>query len=186
VAKNKQQLAAEARAKKSDNVQPAVGPNPGQINGDTGRVNEAPKPAAAVAPTALPAPASKQTQTIEKLKEAWIARGVDLSKLTITDEGKFKLLVVDAGWPTIQIGASGGIVLPVIKSYPNAFNAALEGDKLLAKQTARDAKKATPAPATAQVIPPAVPPAVPPAAKESPAAKKSKQHEAVEQQLATA
>lgn len=72
----------------------------------------------------------------------------------LTADGKYINLLIGKEWPVIQIGASGGIVLPAIKSYPKAFQAALEGDKLLAKQTEREQKKVTataaPAPTTAQ------------------------------------
>jgi hypothetical protein len=105
--KNKTQKSAEERASKKSALQPAVGKEPGQINGETGKVNEQPvQPVAQTATTtttpAATAPAppqpSKQDQTVEKLKEGWTAKGVDLSKLTIKDDGKFKLLIVDQGW----------------------------------------------------------------------------------------
>jgi hypothetical protein len=148
---NKAQREAAARAKKATapEVQPtpvAVGPNPGQINGDTGKVNPpAPAPAATVA-----AP-NKQQQTIEKIKEGWTAKGVDLSKLAIKDDGKFKLLIVDAGWPTVQIGPTGGITVLELKSYAKAFDAAMDGLSLFQKQQAREQKKA----AAAAPAPPA-------------------------------
>jgi hypothetical protein len=172
---NKAQKQAAERAK-------AAAPNAAQ----PAAVVEQPKPAApaAVAPTA-PAPAatvSKQQLTIMKLTVALREqRQIEVKPEMLTQDGKYINLLIGKEWPVIQIGASGGIVLPVIKSYPNAFNAALEGDKLLAKQTARDQKKSAapaPAPAAAQVIPPA--------AKESPAAKKAKGHEQIERQLETA
>ena len=155
--KNKQQVATEARAKKS-----AVGKEPGQISGDTGKVNEQPKPEAAkpATQTATPAPAqpatpSKQTQSIEKLTVAFREqRQIEVKPSMLTADGKYINLLIGKEWPVIQIGASGGIVLPAIKSYPKAFQAALEGDKLLAKQTEREQKKVTataaPAPTTAQ------------------------------------
>src|ERR1700722_1788337 len=155
---NKAQKQAAERSKKStaQEVQPtpaAVGPNPGQINGDTGKVNPpAPAPAATVQPaTAAPAQPNKQTQTIEKLQEGWKAKGVDLSKLAIKDDGKFKLLIVDAGWPTVQIGPTGGITVLELKSYAKAFDAAMDGLSLYQKQQAREQKKA----AAAAPAPPA-------------------------------
>ena len=75
-----------------------------------------------------------------------------MSKLTIKDDGKFKLLIVDAGWPTVRIGASGGIAVMELKSYPDAFTAEMEGLERYTKQKEREAKKATastPAPAKA-------------------------------------
>ena len=91
--KNKQQKAAEERAQ-------AAAPKAAQ----PAAVAEQPKVAAAPLPTP-----SKQAETINKLKAAWTERKVDLSKMTIKDDGKFKLIVVDAGWPTVQIGPTGGI-----------------------------------------------------------------------------
>jgi hypothetical protein len=166
MSKTKTQKAAEERAAKKTAAQPevqpqpAVGPNPGQIN--TGKVNEQPKPKAEQKqPAATPAPAAaaqprKQTQTIEKLKEGWTAKGVSLDKLSIKDDGKFKLLVVAEGWPTVQVGASGGITVLELKSYSRAFDAAMEGLGLYQKQQAREQKKAT---ATAPTAPAAKAPA---------------------------
>jgi len=164
VGKNKAQLAAEARAKKST---PEVQPQPAVT-----------EPTPAPAPPAA-APASKQTATLDKLKAAWTERKVDLSKMTIQPDGKFILVTVDDGWPVVQIGASGGIVLPQIRSYVKAFDAAVDGLSLFQKQNERDAKKASAtAPKPGTVTPP-------PAAvqKETPTAKKQKADAALEQQL---
>jgi hypothetical protein len=135
-----QKQAAERTKKTTSEVQPAaVGPNPGQINGDTGKVNEQPKPPA----TPAPAAPSKQDATLAKLKEGWTAKGVNLSKLTVKDEGKFKNVIVAEGWPTVRIGASGGLAVLELKSYPDAFTAAMEGLERYTKQQARETKKAT-------------------------------------------
>jgi hypothetical protein len=134
--KNKQQAATEARVKKTTSE---VQPQP---------VAEQPKPevkaTAAIPATATPAPTqpSKQMQTIEKLKEGWTAKGVNLDKLTVKDDGKFKLVIVDQGWPTVQIGPTGGITVTELKSYAKAFDAAMDGLALYAKQQAREQKKA--------------------------------------------
>lgn len=137
--KNKTQKTAEGRAaKKAPEVQQAA---------------EQPKPTPApVTPAATPvAVASKQTETIERLKAGWAEKKVDLSKLTIKDDGKFKLLMVDAGWPTVQVGASGGITVLELKSYSKAFDAAMNGLALYEKQKAREQKKAAaPAPPAAK------------------------------------
>ena len=128
MAKNKTQKAAEERAAKAAK-----------------QSSEQPKQEAAPAPVAAPAAppqANKQTQTIEKLKEGWAAKGVNLDKLTIKDDGKFKLLIVDAGWPTIRLGSTGGVTVMELRSYTSAFDAALNGKKLFAKQNERDARKA--------------------------------------------
>src|ERR1700723_3842287 len=101
--KNKTQKAAEELAGKATH-QPAEVP-PEQPKAQP---KLEPKPVtASVATAAL----DKQAQTIEKLKEGWTAKGVDLSRLTIRDDGKFKLLIVDAGWPTIRLGSTGGITV---------------------------------------------------------------------------
>jgi hypothetical protein len=142
--KNKQQASTEDRASKKS----AVGKEPGQINGDTGKVNEQPKAEAKPAATATPAPAvaqtlgaSKQDMAIAKLKEGWAAKGVNLDKLTIKDDGKFKVLVVAEGWPRVTIGPTGGIVVTDLKSYAKAFDAAMDGLSLYQKQQSREAKK---------------------------------------------
>lgn len=131
--KNKQQIATEARAKKTaasaQEAQPTA-EQPKQV------AQAAPAP-----PAAAPAQPSKQVQTIEKLKEGWTANGVALDKLTVKDDGKFKLLIVDKGWPTVQVGASGGITVLELKSYAKAFDAAMNGLALYDKQKARDQKK---------------------------------------------
>lgn len=103
---------------------------------------------------AAPSTPSKQDQTIAALKAAWLEKKIDLSKLIVKDDGKFKLLIVDQGWPTVQVGASGGIVVLELRSYTKAFDAAINGKELFEKQNARDQKKATaaqpPAPAPAK------------------------------------
>ena len=161
---NKQQKQAAERAKKSA--------APDQPQPPAVAVAEPSKPA-------TPAPASKQQQTIEKLTVALREqRQIEVKPEMLTQDGKYILINIGPTWPTIQVGASGGIVLPAIKSYPKAFEAAIEGDKLLAKQNARDQKKTAPA------TPPTPAPA--PAPKETPAAKKAKAHTQIEQQLSSA
>lgn len=133
---------------------------------------------AAQAPVVPVAP-SKQEVTLDKLKSAWAERKVDLSKLTATPDGKFLVVKVDANWPEIVIGASGGIDLPQVKSYAKAFDAAVEGDVLLKKQTERAAKK-SPAPPTPK---PATQPEPKERVAETPASKKAKAHSQIEQRL---
>ncbi len=178
-------------AKKSTTL--AVGKQVGQVNPDSGKVNEPQpkqetKPAVATeqpkqettsaAPT-QPAVPSKQQTTLDKLRAAWIARGVDVSKLTYVADGKNLMVTVGPGWPVIRLGNGGGIELPAIRSYARAFDAAVDGDRLLAKQNARDQKKAAPS-ATTGTAKPAEP--APPQA--TPAQKKAKQHEQIEKALA--
>jgi hypothetical protein len=135
---------------------------------------ETPKPQAAA-----PAP-SKQMQTVDTLVQGWKAKGVDLSKLTQVQDGKFINLVVAEGWPVVAVGPTGGINLPAIRSYNKPYDAALEGKALLEKQTARDAKKAAPAPAKAQAAQTEQP------KPETTTQRKAKASDQIEKQLATA
>ena len=153
---NKQQKQAAERTK---TTQPAAQP-----------VAEQPKVAAAPLPTP-----SKQQETILKLTKALREqRQVEVKPEMLVQDGKFINLLIGKTWPTIRVGNSGGITVMELRSYGSAFDAAIKGDELLAKQNARDAKKvAQPAPA---------PPAAP-AAKQTVTAKKAKADAAVEQQL---
>ena len=108
-------------------------------------------------PPAAPAQPSKHQLAIEKLREGWTAKGVNLDKLSIKDDGKFKVSVVDQGWPRITIGPTGGIVVTDLKSYASAFDAAMDGLALYEKQKSREAKKQQ---ATAPAQPVAQPAAV--------------------------
>jgi hypothetical protein len=136
---NKAQKEAAARAKKTAAPQPAAAEQ---------RKAEV-KPAATPAPAAAPVAASKQQLTLDKLKVAWAEKGVDLSKLEAKADGKFLLVTVAPGWPVIQLGPTSGIVLPQIRSYQKAWDAAVDGLAVFEKQNARDAKKASAAaPAT--------------------------------------
>jgi hypothetical protein len=128
---------------KARKQQQAVGNAVGQINADTGKVNEAVKPqpqtpAAAEAKAVQP---SKAQQSLAKLREAWEARKIDLSKLQVVNDGKFMNVIVADGWPDIVIGPSGGITLPQVRSYARAFDAAAQGDIVFKKQQEMDAKK---------------------------------------------
>src|SRR5580704_10100862 len=127
------------KTKQHDAPKPDVQPQPAPAP-------TAPAPAAVAVAAVQPIPApTKQQTTIGLLIEAWTKRGVDFSKISIKDDGKFKNIQVGEGWPLIVVGVGGGINLPEIKSYPSAFPAAVEGDKLLAKQIARTQKPAAPA-----------------------------------------
>ena len=98
---------------------------------------------------AKPEAATKQTATFNRLREAWLAKGVDLSKLTTAMQGKNLNIQVAEGWPLIVLGASGGITLPTLRSYPSGFEAAVNGLSLYEKQQARDSKREATTPATA-------------------------------------
>jgi hypothetical protein len=171
---NKQQREAAKRAKQTSAVQPQPAEQPAALA-------EPPKPEAPAAQT--PIPASKQTATFDKLKAALTAKGVDLSKMTVKPDGKYLDVIVAEGWPLIMIGPTGGITLPEIRSYPRAFEAAIDGLAIYEKQKARDTKKVA-APAPAPKAAPA--PAAPAPAKETPTAKKGKAHQQIEQQLQSA
>jgi hypothetical protein len=140
MSQTKTQKAAAERAKKTA-AQQEVQPSAEQPKPEA----KSTKPAATPAPAAVaavPAQPSKQAQTIEKLTVALRQqRQIEVKPEMLTQDGKYINLLIGKEWPVIQIGASGGIVLPAIKSYPKAFPAALEGDKLLAKQNEREAKK---------------------------------------------
>jgi hypothetical protein len=141
MSQTKAQREAAARAKKTaaqQEVQPAAETKRPAAVEQSKAATQTAKPAPAAAAPAQP---SKQTQTIDKLKEGWTAKGVDLSKLSIKDDGKFKLLVVDQGWPTCQIGPTGGLTVLELKSYSKAFDAAMDGLALYQKQGAREQKK---------------------------------------------
>lgn len=152
--------------KKEVQPQPTTAPAPKQ---------EAAKPPAPVI--------SRQRQTINKLRDAWKERGVDMSKLTETIDGKFINVVVGEGWPLVAVGPTGGLELPTIRSYAKAFDAAVIADQLLAKQTTRDLKKQ--ATAKAPTAPAAAPSEMKEASssKETVTARKQKQDAAVEKQL---
>src|SRR5258708_7539168 len=121
----------------------------------TQAITEQKKAAATPAPAAAATQPSKQQATLDKLKEAWTARGVDLSKLEAKPDGKFLLVTVAAGWPIVQLGPTGGIVLPQIRSYAKAFDAAVDGLAVFEKQNARDSKKqqaSAPAPKAPEAV----------------------------------
>lgn len=144
-------------------------------------------PASAPAAPATPAPAavagtpSKQDAVLALLKTSWQKRGIDVDKVQVSFDGKMMNVVVGPDWPLIQLGVNGGVVLPQIRSYPNAFQAAVEGDVLWKKQQERDAKKAA---ASAPAPAPAKPAAQPSEPKEKTAAqRKQKRDVEIEKQL---
>jgi hypothetical protein len=135
--RNKQQVATEARAKKAST--PEVQPQPAAAE-QKAEVKSASTPA----PAAQPAVASKQTQTIEKLRVALREqRQIEVKEEMLIQDGKYINLLIGEEWPTIRIGNSGGITVMELKSYTSAFEAAVKGDVLLAKQKEREGKKPT-------------------------------------------
>jgi hypothetical protein len=118
----------------------------------------APAPAAGAAvqaPVAAAQPQpSKQQVTLMKLSVELAKRDVTVKPEMLKMDGKYLVLNIGEAWPEIRIGNGGGIDLPAIKSYPNAFTAAVEGDKLLGKQRERETKKTalTAAPVVVKVV----------------------------------
>jgi hypothetical protein len=124
-------------AKKSDKQQPTATPA-----AQPQQAPAAPAPAPAVTATAAaPSTPSKQQATLMKLSVELAKRDVVVKPEMLSQDGKYLVLKIGEAWPEIRIGNGGGIDLPAIKSFPNAFTAALEGDKLLAKQREREAKR---------------------------------------------
>jgi septal ring-binding cell division protein DamX len=165
MARNKAQQAAAERAKKSAAPVAADEVQQQQVGKPNGKVVEATPTPAAKPATPAPVQPSKQQQAIETLRAGWLQNGVNLDKLTVRDDGKFKLLVVADGWPTVRLGPTGGITVMELHSYAKAYDAAMNGKELFEKQQARDAKKAVAAQPAAQ-------PAAP-AAEKAPAAKQT-------------
>jgi len=142
MARNKARQAAAERAKKS--AAPVAADAEVQQQ-PVGKPNEKTLEAPATQP-ATPAPVaavSKQQQAIETLRAGWTARGVNLDKLTVRGNGKFTLLVVADGWPTVRLAPTGGITVLELKSDTKAFDAAMNGKELYDKQKAREQEKAT-------------------------------------------
>jgi hypothetical protein len=152
-------------------------PKPTNVVAD--KVSEpAAPPAAHTVAAAVATTPNKQMQTVDKLKEAWAARGVDLKAMKVEPDGKYMNVVVAADWPIVRVGPTGGIELPEIRSYPKAFDAAIEADKLWAKQQARDQKK------SAALAPRSAAATKPEATKPTPTEKKATQAAKIEQQAA--
>lgn len=145
---------------------------------------QAPKPETPKAPTPTTPPqppsANKQRGTVARLKAAWTEKGVDLSKLEEKVDGKYILLRLP-NFPECKVGPSGGLEV-ALPSYPIAFEAALNGDTLLAKLQARHAKKQSAPTPPAQAAKPQ-PPASP-VRPESPTQKKARKDAALEASLA--
>ena len=117
-------------------------------------------------PQTTPTP-DKRELTIERLRTAWQAARVDLSKLSVQKVDKTWIVKVAEDWPAVHIGAGGGIELPGIRSYAKAFEAAVQAKDLLAKQSERDRKKQEQA-----AKPPIEKKAAPAPAEQKPTAKK--------------
>lgn len=141
-------------------------------------------PATPAPATATTLGASKAEMTVMKLTVALRKeRNVEVKPEMLSTDGKFLVLKIGDAWPQIRIGVGGGIDLPAIKSYPKAWDAALIGDQLLAKQTERAAKKSAPAPKQET---PKTTPAAAPTAKDTPTQKKQKAAEQIEKKLEAA
>jgi len=134
--------------------------------------------------SAQPQPASKQSQTIVKLKEAWTAKGISLKELTEKQDGKFTLLQPTPEWPIVRVGPTGGVELPQIRSYAKAWDAAVDGLAVWQKQQQRDKKKAATATSSAPPAQAAKPQSTSASKPETPTAKKARKDAAIEAQLA--
>jgi hypothetical protein len=133
--KNKQQAATEARTKKAtpEVAEPAVAVEQPKPNGK------------ADAKTIAAATPSKQQVTIDRLIAAFKEqRQIEVTPAMLVQDGKFINVMLGKEWPTIRVGGSGGVTVMELKSYTSAFDAAIKGDELLAKQVAREQKKAQP------------------------------------------
>ena len=144
---NKAQRQAAARAK-----QEAMDAQPVVEAAVTEQPKVEPKPTATPATQAV----SKQQLTVMRLTVALREqRQIELKPEQLTQDGKYILINVGAAWPVMRIGTNGGVSLPAIRSYKEGMDTWMKADELLAKQTARDAKKqtaaATPAPAVKAV-----------------------------------
>lgn len=154
----------------------------------------APAPAVAAQPAATPAP-TKQEVTLLKLTVALRdKRQIAVKPEMLTTDGKSIRLVIGEGWPSISIGKNGGVVVNELRSYADPFEAAIQGDTLLARQTERDLKRvagttapaAQPASVVAKVVATVVgqpKAATPEVKKETPAQRKAKGHAQVEEKL---
>jgi hypothetical protein len=155
MAKNKAQKAAEARTAEAERTR--VGSdNPAAIQEKMDAVAAQPKANGKAAPTTQPATVSKQQLTVMRLTVALREqRQIEVKPEMLAQDGKYILINLGAAWPVIRIGTNGGVSLPAIKSYKEGFDTWVKADELLAKQTAREQKRAqaaaTPAPAAKQV-----------------------------------
>jgi hypothetical protein len=117
--------------------------------------------------------------TVMRLSVELAKRDITVKPEMLSTDGKFLVLKIGDAWPRIVIGPGGGIDLPEIRSYAKAFEAALVGDQLLAKQVARATKATTP------TATPKAPEAPKPEEKKevTPAERKSQEHAQIEQKL---
>lgn len=145
MSKTNQQKQAEERAVKKSTPAPAA---------------EQPKAAEPKAVAATQTP-NKQQVTIDKLTAAFKEqRQIEIKPSMLVQDGKFINVMLGKGWPTIRVGNSGGITVMELKSYTSAFEAAIDGDKRLAKQTEREQKKAAAAAPVAKAAAPDASPAI--------------------------
>jgi len=54
--------------------------------------------------------------TLDRLRQAWQAAGVDLSQMKTETNGKALDIRPGPDWPVVRIGAGGGIELPQLRS----------------------------------------------------------------------
>jgi hypothetical protein len=138
-----------------------------------------PQPPTPPAPTpveASPTP-TKAQMTVMRLSVELAKRDITVKPEMLSTDGKFLVLKIGDAWPRIVIGPGGGIDLPEIRSYAKAFEAALVGDQLLAKQISRATKPTTPTAPVAKTTETQKPEQV------TPAQKKEAAHQELEAKL---
>ncbi len=161
---------------KKHDTKPEVKPQP---------TTAAPTASAPQAQTAKPVEPTKQEKAIKALIIALAESGLRIDANPVTMDGKFALVRPWGPAPTIKIGPSGSYDIIEVRSFAKAdLPTMLKAKELYDKRVAREQKKAAeaskPAPA------PTTKPESKPIAKETPTARKAKESEQLEKQLAHA
>ncbi len=159
---------------KKHDTKPEVKPQP---------TTAAPTASAPQAQTAKPVEPTKQEKAIKALIIALAESGLRIDANPVTMDGKFALVRPWGPAPTIKIGPSGSYDIIEVKSFARAdLPTMLSAKTLYDKRVAREQKKtaeAAKAPQPAPVTKPAV-------KSETPTARKAKESEQLEKQLAHA
>ena len=136
-----------------------------------------PTPTSAPTPVEASPTPTKAQMTVMRLSVELAKRDITVKPEMLSTDGKFLVLKIGDAWPRIVIGPGGGIDLPEIRSYAKAFEAALVGDQLLAKQISRATKPTTPTAPVAKTTETQKPEQV------TPAQKKEAAHQELEAKL---